>query len=1083
MPAISEEAEGAVNVTYMSRNLLPSTATSPELRNLQEQYSELSARYAKLTADYAIAQQTSSDVSQTAFTQAVEAVGETYARALSELDTQLSLNKAALTHAEEVIREKDEHISRVSIEAAENDETSRLIMELKSRNAKLVERETTTNLYLQDLEARLKTATDGDERMQASIAEQRKEIARYREVAVNSEEYIKDLESRLSISQDTIQANKLQIESADRELQRRERAHADLEAKLSQLDITGEHKQLLLALKERDHQVARLQSDLDAAKSDVVALEQRLSTSVAAAASEQAKLKSRLADLELSPAKQSITGQETSNREERTALHTANGNLQSLDDSVHNGENQRLLAQLEYLQKRYAESQQDLGNLTSRHQASLLELADMRQARSRNGSSTNAEPLLIPLPSPSAVSDGSGIEELESNAGDDQPTGLPSSLAFDTPNKKKRSRRSMPLSPKGSFLGKSPATTPSASHLRSLSLSQELSLAQSLNGHASTGPASLTSPRAPSPLLLRRTSLLASSQNSLLQPERSQESLLQEVKKLQEIINDRDEELRALELSVTQLRHSHSSSPSETDFTPKLVQTSTVEQTAMADADRAQLSPNTLETLDAIRASIRQPGPQVGLAAGSADEQLHRLEELMVSFARKEALHKETVHDMEEQLQTVRKQYDDLKSLSTGQIHNMSAEMAALEHQLHSKQADIALLEENVATSRSQLDEANAVHAQARESHDILLLRYTSEHQDSIDRIQKEHARSISLLEERLSELQKSLEDEKSLHLQSKKQVSTQAREYVESHAEAIKSEALRHTDKYQNLQHETEAILRRKDQEHALVLERLEAQRSSSVDADRDELIRRLEHLHRDQIEAHEAQHIEDGQRLRSEHAEHLASLHKQHVEALATLQEELRHSSNDLKDEHARQIEQSRAVQESTARDASSSHEDALTAVRTALAEEFAAKQQESDARSEMLQQKHELEMEVVQRDASSRESALRASHREDLAKLESTSADTLRTLQVQHDDVISGLTRDRDRLRLAVAHHAEILTRTQNEHNAAIAALQEKYGTALEKRRELSAVVAARSGENIEVSECHYKATVVDPKCMAY
>jgi myosin heavy subunit len=286
MPAITEEAG-------LPSRFPDTVSTSANMLHLQEQYADLSTRYAKLTAELAKAQAASSSpsmLSSDSFAKAVEPVVEEYEKSISALESQLSLTKAALSHSEEVMRETEE---KINSDAQVLESNNSIIGELKIRLGKLTEREAVTEGYIRDLETRLKSSTEQDEASANLISDLRKEIAKYREVESNTEKYVKDLEARLLKSEETKNMQKNQIESLERDVQRREQAYEELENRLSLLDTTEQHKQLLFELDARDRRILIIQKEMEEAKMQMLALEQD-AENMKIAASEDAKQKAGL---------------------------------------------------------------------------------------------------------------------------------------------------------------------------------------------------------------------------------------------------------------------------------------------------------------------------------------------------------------------------------------------------------------------------------------------------------------------------------------------------------------------------------------------------------------------------------------------------------------------------------------------------------------------------------------------------------------------------------------------------------------------------------------------------------------------
>ncbi|RIB28540.1 P-loop containing nucleoside triphosphate hydrolase protein, partial [Gigaspora rosea] len=124
-----------------------------QLIELQRSYSELSQKYAKTSAELAIHQENmdsspindSSDVLRLAnFQKAVEPVIEEYEKSISNLESQLALTRAALTHTETVMQEQE---SKLAHAEQVNEQNITLINELRLKIGNLSEHESTNEQY------------------------------------------------------------------------------------------------------------------------------------------------------------------------------------------------------------------------------------------------------------------------------------------------------------------------------------------------------------------------------------------------------------------------------------------------------------------------------------------------------------------------------------------------------------------------------------------------------------------------------------------------------------------------------------------------------------------------------------------------------------------------------------------------------------------------------------------------------------------------------------------------------------------------------------------------------------------------
>ncbi|RKF64680.1 putative kinesin family protein [Golovinomyces cichoracearum] len=175
-----------------------------QLLDAQENYTALSQRHAKFVAEIAKSRDnelTNYDILEiksgdraterlersTSFAEAVEQVVLEYERTIQSLEQSLSTTRNSLSNTENFLLEKETKCSFIET----------LNQQLQARLQKLIERESSTENYLHDLEAKLDSHTSGEEKNSAIVKELRKEIARVRENEAACEDYISTLEERL----------------------------------------------------------------------------------------------------------------------------------------------------------------------------------------------------------------------------------------------------------------------------------------------------------------------------------------------------------------------------------------------------------------------------------------------------------------------------------------------------------------------------------------------------------------------------------------------------------------------------------------------------------------------------------------------------------------------------------------------------------------------------------------------------------------------------------------------------------------------------------------------------------------------
>lgn len=634
----------------------------------------LQQRVALLTAELAKAQavgpsqgdQPATSLSRDQFAAAVEPIVEEYERSLSALESQLALTRAALGHSEEEMREL-EH--RVEEEAKANQANEALIEELRNRVAKLTERESTTEAYVRDIESKLKEVDEAGEAHGSAMSDLRRELAKGREQTLSTEMYIKELEARLAEADTATTALRRQIETLERDVAQREEAHRELEARVALLDNSSETKLLIAEIDEKDRRLSDLERSLDDVKANANEARAEISRLQQVADSEKAEKEDLL------------------------------GRVRTLE---HNGPRQ----DLSMAARRPAEAQgtvvdpniDDLAELQAAHEQTVRELEEARQKyrdalkeiEDLHGQAQEARLLRSP-PSISELSERTTSTEFSSrqkpssddSAEDEVGSAGESPSTLRTAPRTPAARRSVPLADQHglSFRSRGHGAS-SPSHLRWASLQQELSSAVSFQNSCPTSPGS-TLPLASSPL----GSSPSRPGTSVGPTERSYDQLKEEIRKLQEVLQQRDDEISTLESTLQQQLHTPATTPSLGDsplasFSPLPDQPETPPRPSVV-VDDGLLSPRTVARFDSLRSDF-VPGNGLGLSSAAAAvkpftaEAQTRLDELMMSMAAKERAHRETVEKLDAEIMSLRRANDELTILSRDQAENMAAEIDAL---------------------------------------------------------------------------------------------------------------------------------------------------------------------------------------------------------------------------------------------------------------------------------------------------------------------------------------------------------------------------------------------------------------------
>lgn len=221
-----------------------------QLLDMQENYSALSNRHARLIAEMAKAGDESKGDSTTvngdsgvndatdrlnrsnSFAQAVEAVVLEYEKTIESLEHSLSSTRTTLSNTETNLLERESKCAYIET----------INGQLQSRIQKLMDRESSTEHYLHDLEAKLDGHTSGDEKNATIIIELRKEIARIRENEAACEDYISTLEERLAEADQDQELMQREVDRLEQVVER-QRSLGKLDSLLYELDNVEEIKQ------------------------------------------------------------------------------------------------------------------------------------------------------------------------------------------------------------------------------------------------------------------------------------------------------------------------------------------------------------------------------------------------------------------------------------------------------------------------------------------------------------------------------------------------------------------------------------------------------------------------------------------------------------------------------------------------------------------------------------------------------------------------------------------------------------------------------------------------------------------------
>ncbi|GJJ12322.1 hypothetical protein Clacol_006563 [Clathrus columnatus] len=796
---------------------------------------------------------------------------EEYEKTIASMEAELSLNRAALRHTNSLVTEKEQELATVTERHAA---TEMYLEELRARVAKLSDREASTEAYIRDLEEKVKLFDEKSFSSSSAVADLKREIQQYRDAESHSAAYITDLEQRLGRTDETVLSLRERVQHLEHDVNSRAEAAEVLQKRLEELTSDGaawradlEHREV--KLKELEKQLEVWEEKRKQANED----------------------RERLGDVagDVEKARRSL---------ELDLLDTPEKRMKSTRDSDVEG-------QLTALQETHQATLADLASVTDKYRDALREISDL----------------------------ASQIQELKLQTSSQRE---PSDDGSDVPSTPRRrlTTGSGLRSPRGdgrrSFFRQAASTE--SLHARSLSqsqsLSQELSSAR-LSKHSLNGrPDSLTIPNSTrlSPTITRSMSY---SQLPFIDSptERSVASLEKEIMRLQEVLKEREAEISTLEES---LKTKTNGVPHQIQDIPPIPEVDDVEN-ELSDPSLNELSPTTLKQFKDLRRLSKRLSlqtPPESLTESS--ETLDRLNELMLSMAQKESQHRETVESLNAELSQVRRQYDELSTLSRNQALNMSTELEALRKEHLTTASELEELQLKHAEATTELENQLISQQNLRSGleelrrHEMELLeqiRLVEEsHAEAIERLQFEHEKA---LQAQGSEHQRTLEDVQSNHTEEKSRLlnqisnieltsSKKQQEYEENFTKlrAEHASELERRSKEADLfvgqsQSEQTETLARLQGEHALALKKEIEEAQAKVEEIRDEHASTMEKLRNDHqalLSQKDDEHRKALEALEAAHALAFESSNTRHEEALRVVRLQYDNEIQALEQKHAK-------------------------------------------------------------------------------------------------------------------------------------------------------------------------------------
>ncbi|KAI0822724.1 kinesin [Trametes gibbosa] len=1039
--ASSSEVEAAPK-----RVLAQITDLQNNYEDLREKYVERTEELTRLRNELAEKQRSSGGrLGGTAkYEEIVGPVIEEYEKTINAMEAELKLNRAALRHTNDLYEEKE---NEFSVLMERHSTTEMYVEELKARVAKLAEREASTEAYVHDLEEKVRQYDETQVSSSGSITDLKRELARYRDTESHSSAYITDLETRLTKADESVLALRGTVEELEHECERRRKQVESLESSYASLQRDGES----------------WRSDLEEREARVRELEQKMQEWEAKrqAANEERERLGELAN-EVERAKQELTTPVKLNGASTSGANSEVSSIHEVDGSAE--------AQLVTLQQTHTATLADLSNVTAKYRDALREIADL-------AAQLQEAKVIAPVPP----------VESPDRAGELSP--------------KRRMHRGMPRD------GQEPSTNGtgkrlfyrnavSSESLHSRSLSQSVSLSQELSSarsrKASTSSHGTSSSVSHSPGCSRPNLSISLPSVAVSPTERSVASLEEEIMRLQDVLKEREVEISVLEASLKEKDEPNghfASLAAELERSP--VQSN--------GDDYVHLSPKTINHFTEIRKSLDLHHANQ-YTVSDVDESLVRLNELMSSMAQKESHHKEVVDDLASQLSHVRKQHEDLQVLSRDQTLNMSMELEALRkkhgedlanhaedlqkledfqareasliqslEQARQHQAELQLtlddLKKREADLVASLEQAEQAHAseieQLKSAHEDALQVKGAELDALVAQLKLEHEGSIGELRGQVSESSAALEAAQREHAETVEKLQGEMRQRAAEADSALQAAHADHTAEVSKLASDHETAIDALKAGHAATL-------SSLLASEQEEFERRLKES-ADALTKAQAEHAEALSKAVAEHQDAIKKLEEQHAAVLLHTEEEYYNGLTKLRNDHALTLEKQAADAATAMERLKDEHVRELRMAEIAREGSLSESQSARDVALKELQEAHASSAKHKEQQFAEDLQKLKDEHAQVLAARLEQHRESLQRLKADHSSALNLKEAElSDQLERLEAEHARVLSDKDKAHQSALEALAAEHSAALAKFREESAQEISRLTAALEESK---------------
>ncbi|KAI0094064.1 kinesin [Irpex rosettiformis] len=983
-----------------------------ELRNnyeeMREKYMERTEELTRLRRELAEKQRASGGaIGGTAkYEEIVGPVIEEYEKTISAMEAELSLNRAALRHTNDLVDEKDAELAQLTERHAT---TEMYVAELRARVAKLSEREQSTEAYIHDLEEKVKLFNEDSVSSSGSITDLKRELAKFRDTESHSAQYIHDLEARLAKSDESVLSLQQSVERLEEECEARRIEVKSLEARLDDIRRDGEGWRS--DLEDREKKIQKMEADL---REREEALKATAETRDRLGAIVNGVSEARR-NLEVSSA--------ASTRSEVSSIH-------ELDDALE--------SQLVALQQTHTATLTDLSSVSAKYRDALREIADL--AAQLQEAKVNASIPPTPLSeSPDRPAEAhSPRRRMVRGASKDGLDGQHNG-----------SRR---------ILYKHPASMDS---LHSRSISQSVSLSQELSS-ARSRKTSISSHSASSSVSLSSFSRPNLSLN--VNPnERSVQSLEQEIMRLQEVLKERETEITALEQSLREkekpkkpvpelqnmtngtshpvesgettpdlhlspktmnqfqeLRHTLNDIPSPTDTDESLLR---LNELMRSMAQKESAHQEAVSKLNSELSQVRRQHDE--LTVLSRDQALNMANEI-------EGLQVKRQEDLAQLEELQRRDIEITQILDQARIEHASAvERLKAEHEeaIRVKTVEVdALLaprttedhDASVQTLCDQLANASAQLETAKREHEEAFGKLQAEHADELKRRNEEHDAAVSQTRKDYDDaIAKLISDHQQSVTRKDEEAATLLQRTEEEYYDALTKLRQDHAQVLEKRAAEAATVLERLKDEHARALHIAEIAREGSVSESKstqDLVLKELQDAHAAAIANKESNFTLDLQKFKDEH----------HAQALA-----IRDSEH--QEEHQRLIE-AHASELKRLREESQAEIDRLTS-------ELQQGREEHIAATVALRKEHETALQEVEGLHATALEETGRGHDEKISQLRASHHIALEDARAQSNDEHN----------ILVLSHAEEIARLKSEHHTKIAAIEADLIAAQEQQRQ--------------------------------